>query len=84
MSDFAEYVLPNLLRVAIGVTAKGGKFFDERSKNEAQGKARVRRDNAADRRSIRICSMDSANLIELDWKTSYNTVQRLVENENGE
>lgn len=28
MSDFAEYVLPNLLRVAIGVTAKGGKFFD--------------------------------------------------------
>ncbi|ARV60042.1 hypothetical protein BZZ01_16690 [Nostocales cyanobacterium HT-58-2] len=29
MADFAEYVLPNLLRLAIGVTAKGGKFFDE-------------------------------------------------------
>ncbi|MFN5891045.1 MAG: hypothetical protein ACK45Z_00165, partial [Dolichospermum sp.] len=29
MTDFAEYVLPNLLTIAIGVTAKGGKFFDE-------------------------------------------------------
>ncbi|NJR76259.1 MAG: type I-D CRISPR-associated protein Cas10d/Csc3, partial [Scytonema sp. CRU_2_7] len=28
MQDFSQYVLPNLLRVAIGVTAKGGKFFD--------------------------------------------------------
>lgn len=25
MRDFGKYVLPNLLRVAIGVTAKGGK-----------------------------------------------------------
>ncbi|MGV0102264.1 type I-D CRISPR-associated protein Cas10d/Csc3 [Nostoc sp. DSM 114160] len=28
MQDFSDYVLPNLLRVAVGVTAKGGKFFD--------------------------------------------------------
>ncbi len=29
MADFAEMVLPNLLRLAIGVTAKGGNFFEE-------------------------------------------------------
>jgi CRISPR-associated protein Csc3 len=28
MQEFSDYVLPNLLRVAVGVTAKGGKFFD--------------------------------------------------------
>ncbi|WP_028084539.1 type I-D CRISPR-associated protein Cas10d/Csc3 [Dolichospermum circinale] len=28
MQEFSEYVLPNLLKLAIGVTAKGGKFFD--------------------------------------------------------
>ncbi|MBD2628545.1 type I-D CRISPR-associated protein Cas10d/Csc3 [Trichormus variabilis] len=28
MQEFSDYVLPNLLQVAIGVTAKGGKFFD--------------------------------------------------------
>ena len=29
MRDFGEYVLPNLLRLTIGVPAKGGKFFDQ-------------------------------------------------------
>ena len=49
MADFAEYVLPNLLRIAIGVTAKGGKFFDEIDQQRAaEGKSKVRRDNAAD------------------------------------
>jgi CRISPR-associated protein Csc3 len=49
MQDFAEYVLPNLLRVAIGVTAKGGKFFDELDRQRAaEGQEKVRRDNAAD------------------------------------
>ncbi|MFN7658588.1 MAG: hypothetical protein ACK5P3_10690, partial [Dolichospermum sp.] len=49
MTDFAEYVLPNLLTIAIGVTAKGGKFFDEiDEKRAAEGKTKVRRDNAAD------------------------------------
>ena len=28
MQEFSDNVLPNLLRVAVGVTAKGGKFFD--------------------------------------------------------
>lgn len=49
MADFAKYVLPNLLQIAIGFTAKGGKYFDKLDqKNEAEGKAKVRRDNAAD------------------------------------
>jgi CRISPR-associated protein Csc3 len=30
MIDFAEYVLPNFLKVAIGVTAKGGKWIEEK------------------------------------------------------
>ncbi|AFZ42916.1 CRISPR-associated protein Csc3 [Halothece sp. PCC 7418] len=49
MIDFSEYVLPNLLQYAIGVTAKGGNFFEQiDAKRLAQGKKRVRRDNAAD------------------------------------
>ncbi|MGD1804012.1 type I-D CRISPR-associated protein Cas10d/Csc3 [Dapis sp. BLCC M126] len=47
--EFAKYVLPNLLKFAIGVTAKGGKFFDRIDfRREAEGKTKVRRDNAAD------------------------------------
>jgi len=30
MADFAEYVLPNLLKVAVGVTAKGGKWIEKK------------------------------------------------------
>ena len=49
MADFAEYVLPNLLKFTIGVTAKGGKFFDRLdSERQAANKSRVRRDNAGD------------------------------------
>jgi CRISPR-associated protein Csc3 len=49
MADFAELVLPNLLKFAIGVTAKGGKFFDRIDRErEAANKSRVRRDNAGD------------------------------------
>ncbi|MDV3000652.1 MAG: hypothetical protein N5P05_002258 [Chroococcopsis gigantea SAG 12.99] len=49
MDDFSEYVLPNLLRLTIGVTAKGGKFFDRIDRKRIEeGKERVRRDNAGD------------------------------------
>ncbi|MFN5815255.1 MAG: type I-D CRISPR-associated protein Cas10d/Csc3, partial [Pseudanabaena sp.] len=42
MKDFAEYVLPKLLPVVVGVTAKGGKFFDELDRqNESLGKEKV-------------------------------------------
>ena len=49
MADFAEYVLPNLLKFAIGVTAKGGKFFDRLDRREKEEKkTSLRRDNAGD------------------------------------
>lgn len=36
MQEFSDYVLPNLLRVAVGVTAKGGKFFDYLDKKKQE------------------------------------------------
>ncbi|MFE1748031.1 type I-D CRISPR-associated protein Cas10d/Csc3 [Coleofasciculus sp. H7-2] len=81
MSDFAEYVLPNLLRIAIGVTAKGGKFFDELDrKNEAEGKDRVRRDNAGDQslNTHLLNGLFPANLIEQRLEKLNTTVQRVV------
>ncbi|WP_242040740.1 type I-D CRISPR-associated protein Cas10d/Csc3 [Coleofasciculus sp. FACHB-1120] len=81
MSDFAEYVLPHLLRVAIGVTAKGGKFFDELDrKNEAEGKNRVRRDNAGDQslNTHLLNGLFPANLIEQRLEKLNTTVQRVV------
>ncbi|MCY7393837.1 MAG: type I-D CRISPR-associated protein Cas10d/Csc3, partial [Leptolyngbyaceae cyanobacterium CAN_BIN12] len=81
MRDFAEYVLPNLLRVAIGVTAKGGKFFDELDrKNEAEGKAKVRRDNAADQslNTHLLNGLFPANLIERRLANMDTTVKRVV------
>lgn len=81
MSDFAEYVLPNLLRVGIGVTAKGGKFFDELDrKNEAEGKDRVRRDNAGDQslNTHLLNGLFPANLIEQRLEKMNTTVQRVV------
>ncbi|GEM_PF-211044 len=81
MSDFAEYVLPNLLRVAIGVTAKGGKYFDELDrKNEAEGKDRVRRDNAGDQslNTHLLNGLFPANLIEQRLEKLDSTVRRVV------
>lgn len=81
MQDFAEYVLPNLLRVAIGVTAKGGKFFDELDQQrEAEGKDRVRRDNAADQslNTHLLNGLFPANLIERRLETLDTTVRRVV------
>ncbi len=81
MSDFAEYVLPNLLRVAIGVTAKGGKFFDELDrKNEAEGKDRVRRDNAGDQslNTHLLNGLFPANLIEQRLEKLDTTIRRIV------
>lgn len=81
MRDFAEYVLPNLLRVAIGVTAKGGEFFEELDrKNEAAGKAKVRRDNAADQslNTHLLNGLFPANLIERRLANMDTTVKRVV------
>ncbi len=81
MKDFAKYVLPNLLRVAIGVTAKGGKFFDELDQQrEAEGKARVRRDNAADQslNTHLLNGLFPANLIEKRLEKLDTTIKRVV------
>jgi CRISPR-associated protein Csc3 len=81
MQDFANYVLPNLLRMAIGVTAKGGKFFDELDKkNEAEGKARVRRDNAADQslNTHLLNGLFPANIIERRLASLDTTIKRVV------
>jgi len=81
MRDFAEYVLPNLLQVAIGVTAKGGKFFDDLDhQREAEGKAKVRRDNAADQslNTHLLNGLFPANLIEQRLEKLNTTIQRVV------
>jgi CRISPR-associated protein Csc3 len=81
MADFSEYVLPNLLKIAIGVTAKGGKFFDEiDEKREAEGKTKVRRDNAADQslNTHLLNGLFPANLIEQRLEKLDTTVKRLV------
>jgi len=81
MRDFAEYVLPNLLKVAIGVAAKGGKFFDELDQQrEAEGKAKVRRDNAADQslNTHLLNGLFPANLIEQRLEKLNTTIRRVV------
>lgn len=81
MADFAEFVLPNLLKIAIGVTAKGGKFFDEMDhKREAEGKTQVRRDNAADQslNTHILNGLFPANLIEQRLEKLDTTIKRRV------
>ncbi|MBD2566364.1 type I-D CRISPR-associated protein Cas10d/Csc3 [Anabaena lutea] len=81
MADFGEYVLPNLLKIAIGVTAKGGKFFDEIDEKRAtEGKTKVRRDNAADQslNTHLLNGLFPANLIEQRLEKLDTTVKRVV------
>ena len=80
MQDFAEYVLPNLLQKAIGVTAKGGKFFDALDKKK--GKDNYRRDNAGDQslNTHLLNGLFPANIIEQRLEklkgTSINSILR--------
>ncbi|AFY52833.1 CRISPR-associated protein Csc3 [Rivularia sp. PCC 7116] len=81
MADFAKYVLPNLLQIAIGVTAKGGKYFDKLDREKAAaGKAKVRRDNAADQslNTHLLNGLFPANLIERRLVKLNTTVMRVV------
>ncbi|MBZ8182028.1 type I-D CRISPR-associated protein Cas10d/Csc3 [Oscillatoria salina] len=81
MVDFAEFVLPNLLRVAIGVTAKGGKFFDKIDRRRiAEGKDPVRRDNAGDQslNTHLLNGLFPANLIEKRLEKLNTTARRVV------
>jgi CRISPR-associated protein Csc3 len=86
MQDFAEIVLPNLLKFTVGVTAKGGKFFAEyldrvvNPKRIAEGKEPIRRDNAADQslNTHLLNGLFPANLIERRLQSLDTTVRRLV------
>ncbi len=85
MNDFSEYVLPNLLKYAIGVTAKGGNFFEQiDAKRLAEGKKRVRRDNAADQslNTHLLNGLFPANLIQKRLaKLNTNTKRYIKETE---
>ncbi len=81
MADFGKYILPNLLKIAVGVTAKGGKFFDEiDEKREKEGKKKARRDNAADQslNTHLLNGLFPANLIEKRLEKLDTTIKRLV------
>jgi len=82
MADFANYVLPNLLRIATGVTAKGGKFFDTiDQQRQTEGLTKVRRNNAADQslNAHLLNGLFPANLIERRLQQLDTTVRRAVE-----
>jgi CRISPR-associated protein Csc3 len=79
MQDFAEYTLPNLLQIAIGVTAKGGNFTVRREREAAaEGKAIDRR-NAADQslNTHLLNGLFPANLIEQRLEQLDTTVRRM-------
>jgi CRISPR-associated protein Csc3 len=86
MQDFAEIVLPKLLKYTVGVTAKGGKFFVEyldrvvNPRRIAAGKDPIRRDNAADQslNTHLLNGLFPANLIERRLQTLDTTVRRQV------
>ncbi len=86
MQDFADIVLPNLLKFTVGVTAKGGKFFAEyldqvvNPRRIAEDKEPIRRDNAADQslNTHLLNGLFPANLIERRLQRLDTTVKRLV------
>ncbi|MDB9374437.1 type I-D CRISPR-associated protein Cas10d/Csc3 [Nodularia sphaerocarpa] len=79
MEDFSNHVLPNLLRVAVGVTAKGGKFFDYLDKKK--GRDNIRRDNAGDQslNTHLLNGLLPANLIERRLKKLNTTAKRVIQ-----
>lgn len=80
MTDFAEYVLPNLLKVAVGVTAKGGKWIEAKTQEMlAEGKVLDRR-NAADQslNTHLLNGLFPANLIEQVLEKLDTTIKRVI------
>lgn len=88
MRDFGEYVLPNLLRVAIGTTAKGGKYFErkereyyERQVQEGRETIRPLSRRSADDQSLNTHLLNGlfpANQIEQRLEELDTTIQRIV------
>src|SRR6476469_5317128 len=80
MADFAEYVLPNLLRVAIGVTAKGGKWI-EAEEQELAAKGTVMKRRSASDQSLNTHLLNGlfpANLVEQRLEKMNTTVRREI------
>ena len=80
MADFAEYVLPNLLRVSIGVTAKGGKWIEEKEREKAAKGEILDRRNAGDQslNTHLLNGLFPANLIEQCLEKLDTTVKRII------
>jgi CRISPR-associated protein Csc3 len=81
MADFAEMVLPNLLRLAIGVTAKGGNFIEAVDRGrELRNKPKAKRDNAGDQslNTHLLNGLFPANLIEKRLQKLNTTVRRII------
>ncbi|MGL5875370.1 MAG: type I-D CRISPR-associated protein Cas10d/Csc3, partial [Xenococcaceae cyanobacterium] len=88
MQDFGEYVLPNLLRVAIGSTAKGGKYFERKEREYLDRQLREGRETikqisrrSADDQSLNTHLLNGlfpANAIEQRLEELDTTIQRLI------
>lgn len=89
MSDFGEYVLPNLLRVAIGTTAKGGKYFERKEQEYYDRQVREGRETikpisrrSADDQSLNTHLLNGlfpANQIEQRLEELDTTIQRIMQ-----
>lgn len=80
MADFAEYVLPSLLKVAIGVTAKGGKWIEAKEQEKlAKGEILDRR-NAGDQslNTHLLNGLFPANIIEQYLEKLDTTIRRVI------
>jgi CRISPR-associated protein Csc3 len=80
MQDFAKYVLPNLAKIAIGVTAKGGEFFEEYQRRQIANQQKIQRRSAADQslNTHLLNGLFPANLIEQRLEKLDTTIKRMV------
>jgi CRISPR-associated protein Csc3 len=88
MQDFGEYVLPNLLRVSLGTTAKGGKYFEQKEQEYYERQVRENRQEiksisrrSADDQSLNTHILNGlfpANMTEQRLEDMDTTVQRLL------
>ena len=75
MADFAEYVLPNLLKVAIGVTAKGGKWIEAKLAEVIKSKRAIG-DQSLNTHLLN--GLFPANLIQKQVQKLDTTVRRVI------
>lgn len=75
MADFAEYVLPNLLKVAVGVTAKGGKWIEKKLAEGIKSK-RALSDQSLNTHLLN--GLFPANLIQKELQKLDTTIRRVI------